>query len=33
MIANITQHDLWWIVLILVIIVLALAILRRGKLW
>lgn len=33
MLANITQHDLWWVVLILLIVVLALAVLRRGRPW
>lgn len=32
MLANITQHDLWWVVLILVIVFLLLAIFKnRGR--
>ena len=33
MLANITQHDLWWIVLILGIVVLALIVLKHGRFW
>jgi hypothetical protein len=33
LLANITQHDLWWVVLILGIVVLALIILKRGRIF